>query len=41
MAFDAFVYIEGASSSGLKVEGETSDKKYSKVSNKAFEIQSF
>lgn len=39
MAFDAFVYFDGASSSGLKVEGETTDKTYKE--KKAFEIFSF
>jgi type VI secretion system secreted protein Hcp len=39
MAFDAFVYFDGKSSSGLKVEGETTDNVYSK--KKAFEVHSF
>jgi len=39
MAFDSFVYFDGQSSSGLKVEGETTDTTY-KAKN-AFEIYSF
>ena len=39
MAFDAFVYFDSASSSGLKVEGESTDDTYK--AKKAFEIYSF
>jgi type VI secretion system secreted protein Hcp len=39
MAFDAFVYFDGKSSSGLEVKGETTDDVYSKKG--AFEIHRF
>src|SRR5437588_12150404 len=39
MAFDAFLYFDAASSSGLKIEGESTDDTYKK--KKAFEIYSF
>src|SRR5436309_4100688 len=39
MAFDAFVYFDAASSSGLKVKGESTDDVYK--SKGAFEIYSF
>jgi type VI secretion system secreted protein Hcp len=39
MAFDAFVYFDSASSSGLKVEGESTDDTYK--AKKAFEIYAF
>src|SRR5262249_32653849 len=39
MPFDAFVYFDGKSSSGLEVKGESTDDVYSK--KKAFEIHSF
>jgi type VI secretion system secreted protein Hcp len=39
MAFDAFVYFDGKSSSGLEVKGESSDATYK--AKGAFEIHSF
>jgi type VI secretion system secreted protein Hcp len=39
MAFDCFLYITGQSTSGLKVEGETTDEHFK--SKKAIEIYSF
>jgi hypothetical protein len=39
MAFDAFVYFDGKSSSGLEVKGESTDDVYK--AKGAFEIHSF